>query len=211
MPVPDLCFSIGRFDLLNVHATSGYQNNASTDYKDCTDDVEDCGTDATGGRKFRTRLVKNICYSVVCRVNLNLLLVCKKIVSFRSHSLFKIICIGINTPNNDIARRYCNNFNTSFICCCYTIIIIINLNNLDFFVCSSWCLNIFCFICLNGISCLNIKFEMCTSKNGIRGIVLFNLKLMSSRCGFTIYRLLVTVSNCCLVLLINNSGSVANY
>ena len=52
-----LCFSVDRFDLLYVHATSGYQNNASTDYKDSTDDVEDCGTDATGGRKLCTGLV----------------------------------------------------------------------------------------------------------------------------------------------------------
>ena len=57
LPVPSHCFSVSRFDLLYVHATAGYQNNASTDHKDRTDDVEDCGTDATSGRKLSTCLV----------------------------------------------------------------------------------------------------------------------------------------------------------
>ena len=45
--------------LLYVHTTAGYQNNASTDQKDSTDDVEDCGTDATSGGKNSTFLVLN--------------------------------------------------------------------------------------------------------------------------------------------------------
>ena len=59
LPNLNHCFSTSRFDLLYVHATSGYQNYASADYKDCTDDVEDCGTDATGGRKLCTRVILN--------------------------------------------------------------------------------------------------------------------------------------------------------
>ena len=46
--------------LVSIHATASYQNNASTDYKDCTDDVEDCGTDATSGRKNGTLVVKDV-------------------------------------------------------------------------------------------------------------------------------------------------------
>ena len=45
--------------LLNIHATAGYQNNASANHKDRTDEVENCCTHTTGGRKNSTSLVNN--------------------------------------------------------------------------------------------------------------------------------------------------------
>ena len=46
--------------LVSIHATASYQNHTSTNHKDSTDDVEDCGTDATGGRKNGTLVVKDV-------------------------------------------------------------------------------------------------------------------------------------------------------
>ena len=70
MPVPDHCFCVGRFNLLYIHATAGYQNNACADHKDCTDDVEDRGTDATGGGKLCARIIGNsrFLFKVSCHV-----------------------------------------------------------------------------------------------------------------------------------------------
>jgi len=45
--------------LVSAHATASHQDNASTDYKDCTDDVEDCGTNATSARKSSACKVDN--------------------------------------------------------------------------------------------------------------------------------------------------------
>ena len=47
------------FRLLCIHPSSCNQDDSSTDNKDGTDNVEDCGTDATSGRKGCACLVFN--------------------------------------------------------------------------------------------------------------------------------------------------------
>lgn len=83
--------------LVSVHATSGYQNNASTDHKDSTDDVEDCGTHATSGRKDGTGVVYNSCclLKVSCSVIITGNCKCRvsRFVLTRRYSTFNQ-CIG---------------------------------------------------------------------------------------------------------------------
>ena len=99
--------------LVSIHATASYQNNASTDYKDCTDDVEDCGTDATGGRKLCTRLVGNCCglfkvsSSVVffcnCKCRISSLVITSR-YSFLNQSVCSI-CESCESRNDTLCIR----------------------------------------------------------------------------------------------------------
>ena len=101
--VPDHCFCVRRFDLLNVHATAGYQNNASPDHKDCTDDVEDCGTDATSGRKNGTGFIG---YSR------SLFQVCSSII-IASNSKCGISCFVVTSRNSFLNQSICTICKTS--------------------------------------------------------------------------------------------------
>ena len=45
--------------LVSIHSAASYQQDASAKNKDCTDYVEDCGTDAAGGGKGCASQVNN--------------------------------------------------------------------------------------------------------------------------------------------------------
>ena len=51
--------------LVSVHSAASYQQDASAENKDCTNDVEDRGTNATSARKFCTLVVLNIKFNYV--------------------------------------------------------------------------------------------------------------------------------------------------
>ena len=46
--------------LLCIHAAACDHDNARADHENRTNNVEDCSTDATGGRKFRSLVVSNL-------------------------------------------------------------------------------------------------------------------------------------------------------
>ena len=48
-----------KTELLSIHSSAGDQDNTCAKDEDCTDNVEDCSTDTTGGRKLSALFVLN--------------------------------------------------------------------------------------------------------------------------------------------------------
>ena len=46
-----------RSESLSIHSSAGDQDNTCAKDEDCTDNIEDCGTDTTGRRKLLTLFV----------------------------------------------------------------------------------------------------------------------------------------------------------
>ena len=66
-----------NYKLVSVHSSASYQKDASTENKDCTDYVEDRGTDATSARKLCSLIICHCRFyfqfscQVICASGLN--------------------------------------------------------------------------------------------------------------------------------------------